>query len=290
MSKKNRKGISSYSIGLTSTVSVTILLMLLGVIALMGVVTNNVVTSIRENVGFDIALADSITAEESTAILQQISAEPYVSSTNFVSKEEAAKEWAEDSGEDLVEMLGINPFRDALEVKVKAAWASTDSINGITAKLKADPRVDEISTHAEIVDSLNENIRLVTIILIAIAAVLVFISFMLINNTIRLAIHSRRFLIHTMKLVGATSGFIRRPFILSNALSGLIAALIACAIVGYGFYNVTLLETSLAKPISIECAAIIAGGLIVVGDLICAISAYFATSRYVRLGYDKMFK
>lgn len=290
MSKKNRKGISSFSIGLTSTLSVTLLLVLLGIIAVMGVVTRNVTSSIRENVGFSVSLADSITNEESTAILSELTKAPYAATTNFVSREEGARQWKEDTGEDIVEVMGFNPMRDEIEVHVKEAYASSDSIDVIANALKSDSRVAEIATHDDVVDAMNANIRIVNIVLVSIAIVLVFITFMLINNTIRLSIHSRRFIIHTMKLVGATAGFIRRPFIISNAMSGLIAGIIASALVGGAFYYATILEPSLAKTISWQWAAIIAGGLMIVGMLICAISAFFASQRYVRLGYDKMFK
>ena len=290
MSKKNRKGLSSFSIGFTSTVSVTLLLILLTIIAVLGVVAHKVSTSVRGNVGFDVVLADSISREESTALFRELSAAPYVSSAQFVSREEAAKQWADDTGEDLVAMLGVNPLCDEIAVKVKADWASNDSIDVVTAPLRSDARVAEISTHADVVKALNDNIRIISIILLAVAAALVFISFMLINNTIRLNIHSRRFLIHTMKLVGAKSGFIRRPFIISNALSGLIAGIIACFVVGYGFYNLTIFEPSLSKIVTLEWQGIISGVIILVGIIICAVSAYFATSKYVRLGYDKMFK
>ena len=290
MSKKNRKGISSFSIGLTSTLSVTLLLILLGIIAVMGVVTRNVTSAIRENVGFSVSLADSISNEQSTAILSELTTAPYAAKTNFVSREEGARQWKEDTGEDIVQVVGFNPMRDEIEVHVKENFASTDSIAKITAALKADKRIAEIATHDDVVDAMNANIRIVNIVLISIAIVLVFITFVLINNTIRLTIHSRRFLIHTMKLVGAKASFIRRPFIVSNSLSGLIAGVLASFIVGGGFYYITILEPSLAKTITWQWTVYIAVGLIIVGILICAVSAFFAATRYVRLGYDKMFK
>lgn len=227
MEKKGKKGISTFSAQITSTVSVALVLLLLGIISMLGIAARSITTEIRENMGFSVIFSDTATVNNVNSLKKHFSTSPGVSGIIYFSPEDALQKWQEETGEDLVKVLGINPLPGELEVKVKARYASTDSINSMIAPLKKLPYVSEISVHSDMVDSINHNIKSIALILTIVAAALLFISFALINNTVRLTVYSRRFLIHTMKLVGATGGFIRRPIINSNMLSGLVAAIIA---------------------------------------------------------------
>lgn len=290
MEKKGKKGISTFSAQITSTVSVALVLLLLGIISMLGIAARSITTEIRENMGFSVIFSDTATVNNVNSLKKHFSTSPGVSGIIYFSPEDALQKWQEETGEDLVKVLGINPLPGELEVKVKARYASTDSINSMIAPLKKLPYVSEISVHSDMVDSINHNIKSIALILTIVAAALLFISFALINNTVRLTVYSRRFLIHTMKLVGATGGFIRRPIINSNMLSGLVAAIIADLLLAGALFYLHSADKVIASALPWEEAAWVFGGIIVIGIAICSIASLFATNKYLRSDYDDMFK
>lgn len=290
MEKKGKKGISTFSAQITSTVSVALVLLLLGIISMLGIAARSITTEIRENMGFSVIFSDTATVNNVNSLKKYFSTSPGVSGIIYFSPEDALQKWQEETGEDLVKVLGINPLPGELEVKVKARYASTDSINSMIAPLKKLPYVSEISVHSDMVDSINHNIKSIALILTIVAAALLFISFALINNTVRLTVYSRRFLIHTMKLVGATGGFIRRPIINSNMLSGLVAAIIADLLLAGALFYLHSADKVIAAALPWEEAAWVFAGIIVIGIAICSIASLFATNKYLRSDYDDMFK
>lgn len=290
MEKKGKKGISTFSAQITSTVSVALVLLLLGIISMLGIAARSITTEIRENMGFSVIFSDTATVNNVNSLKKHFSTSPGVSGIIYFSPEDALQKWQEETGEDLVKVLGINPLPGELEVKVKARYASTDSINSMIAPLKKLPYVSEISVHSDMVDSINHNIKSIAFILTIVAAALLFISFALINNTVRLTVYSRRFLIHTMKLVGATGGFIRRPIINSNMLSGLVAAIIADLLLAGALFYLHSADKVIAAALPWEEAAWVFAGIIVIGIAICSIASLFATNKYLRSDYDDMFK
>lgn len=290
MEKRHQTGISTFSAQITSTISVALVLLLLGIVAFMGIAAHSVTNDIRENIGFDVLLKEDTPETEINRFKQEWINSPYVSSLKYFSEDDALRQWEEETGEDLIELCGVNPFSAEFEIRVKSDYATTDSISKIIAPLKSRNYVSDIVVHTEIVESINQNISSVAFVLILIAAALILISFVLINNTVRLTVYSRRFIIHTMKLVGATSGFIRKPFIVNNIIHGIIASLIAIAILSATLYYVQTLDTSVAKAIEWSAAAVVFGGLTLTGICICAIAALMATNKYLRIDYDDMFK
>lgn len=290
MEKKGKKGISTFSAQITSTVSVALVLLLLGIISMLGIAARSITTEIRENMGFSVIFSDTATVNNVNSLKKHFSTSPGVSGIIYFSPEDALQKWQEETGEDLVKVLGINPLPGELEVKVKARYASTDSINSMIAPLKKLPYVSEISVHSDMVDSINHNIKSIALILTIVAVALLFISFALINNTVRLTVYSRRFLIHTMKLVGATGGFIRRPIINSNMLSGLVAAIIADLLLAGALFYLHSADKVIAAALPWEEAAWVFAGIIVIGIAICSIASLFATNKYLRSDYDDMFK
>lgn len=290
MEKKGKKGISTFSAQFTSTVSVTLVLLLLGIISMLGIAARSITTEIRENMGFSVIFSDTATKDDVNSLKKRFTSSPGVSGILYFSPDDALQKWQEETGEDLIKVLGINPLPGELEIKVKAAYASSDSIDKIIAPLKKLPYISEISVHSDMVDSINRNIKSVAIILTVIAGALLFISFALINNTVRLTVYSRRFLIHTMKLVGATGGFIRRPIISSNILGGLAAAIIADLILAGALFYLHSADKTTASAIPWEHAAWVFAGVIVTGILICGAASLFATNKYLRSDYDDMFK
>ncbi|MDE6113436.1 MAG: permease-like cell division protein FtsX [Muribaculum sp.] len=293
MEKKGKKGISTFSAQITSTVSVALVLLLLGIISMLGIAARSITTEIRENMGFSVILSDTATVTNVNYLKKHFSSTQGVSGIRYFSPEDALQKWQEETGEDLIKVLGVNPLPGELEIKVKAAYASTDSIETLIAPLKKLPYISEISVHSDMVDAINHNIKSVALILTIVAAALLFISFALINNTVRLTVYSRRFLIHTMKLVGATGSFIRRPIINSNILGGFLAAIIAdlllaCAL--FYLHSADKVTKVIASAIPWDQAAWVFGGIIVIGIAICAVASLFATNKYLRSDYDDMFK
>lgn len=290
MEKRPNKGISTFSAQITATISVALVLLLIGIIAMLGIAAHSITRNIKENIGFDIVLTDTATDAEVNQLKSKWTASPYTASVRYYSKEDALMNWEEETGENLMDVLGINPFSGELEVKVKADYASSDSINKIITPLKSLPYVHEVNVHTELVDSINRNINSISLILIIITCALLFISFALINNTVRLTVYSRRFIIHTMKLVGATGSFIRRPFINANVVSGIISALIASAILAGTLYYLQGIDSGIASAITWPQAACVFAGILIIGIVICAVAALFATNKYLRLDYDDMFR
>lgn len=285
----SRKGFSALSVQLTATISVALVLLLLGMVATLALAARAITTDIKEHMGFDVVLSETATLDDVNAFKQRLSEAPYVASFRYFSPEEAHETWREEMGEDLTELLEINPFLPEFEVNVKAEYAVADSLDAIMLPLAAEKGIEEVNGHTEIVDQVNRNLSTLMLVLgIAVLALLP-ISFVLINNTVRLTIYSRRFTIHTMKLVGASRGFIRRPFLLNNLLQGFIAAVCATALLSGMYAYVWSLDAGLRDVLSEYMLAAVCGGLIIVGPLLCLAAAAWATQRYLAGSYDDLF-
>lgn len=234
MRQQGRKGIPIFTSQLTATLSVAMVLLLLGLIALLGIGAHTVTDGIRSSVGFDVVLSDSVKTSEVNALKQVLTSSPYALSVAYRSSDDAMARWQQDTGEDLMEVLGVNPFNGEIEVKVRPQYAATDSLALIIKPVAKMAGVKKVTVNARMIDDVNRNLRAVFVVLGVVALILLVISLALINNTVHLDIYSQRFLIHTMTLVGATGAFIRRPFLVSNVISGLIAGLIADMILAGG--------------------------------------------------------
>lgn len=290
MSKEKKSKISYFQSNFTSTISVALVLLLLGIIAFLGILANTFSKELKENIGFSVVLQSETTPEQVAAMDKMWKASPYVSDVKFISKEAALQNWQAETGENLVELFGVNPLNAEYEVYVKAEYANLDSLQVIERQLKTITFVDEIAMHKSEVDAANRNISNVALVLFVIALLLMLISFVLINNTVRLTVYSRRFLIHTMKLVGAKPGFIRRPFVISNMLNGLIAAFVSMLfLLGVYLFLQNIDEALVVSFSALEIVAVFAG-LIVLGVLICGLAAFLAADKYIRLSYDDLFK
>ena len=210
---------------LTSIISITLVLFLMGLIMLMGLLGNKLSVYVKENLSFSIVLKDNIKETDIQKMRNKLDALPYIKSTAYISKDQAAKELEEELGENPEVFLGFNPLQASIEVKLHAEYANPDSLQLIEQQIKRYTTVDELLYRKDMMEMVHNNMQRLGVILLALAAVLTLISFVLIGNTIRLLIYSKRFLIHTMKLVGATAGFIRAPFIRYNVVSGHIGDL-----------------------------------------------------------------
>ena len=274
---------------MTSTVSVSLVLLILGIVALTWVAASNITRDIKENLGFDVQLTEDAEPEAIAKLEKLLSGQPYARSVSLYTPEEAARQWKESTGEDIIEIVGVNPFSAELDVRVKAEYASVDSLNAISERVRSYSHVEEVTMHAETVDAINRNMRTAMIVMLIIAVALMVISFVLINNTIRLTVYSKRFIIHTMKLVGATAGFIRRPFIRQNVLNGLIAGVISGLILTGILMYAQGVDRSVETAVPVESTVAVVAGMLICGMLICGIAALFATNRYLKVDYDDMF-
>ena len=209
--------------------------------------------------------------------------ETFVKETEYISKKKALEEQTEAMGTDPKEFLGYNPFPASIEIKLKSEYANADSIAVIEKAIKRNSNIQDILYQRELIDMVNDNIRNISLILLALAIVLTFISFALINNTIRLTIYSKRFLIHTMKLVGASWGFIRRPFLIRNVWSGVFAGILADFILLGGAYWLLNYEPDLIEIVTPEVVIIVLTSVIGFGILISFICAYLSINKFLKM-------
>lgn len=289
MEKKNQSRIAGMGDRVTSTISVTLVLFILGLVAAINITFGTLDRALKEKMGFTVVLRDSVPSEEIGKLRQLCMSAPYVSDFKYLSPEEVLREEAGQEGPALVEMLGVNPYSPMFDIRVKQRWANVDSIKSLVDRWDTIEVVDEVSVNTDMVESLTRNARMFITVMLVIAAALLLISFVLINNTVRLTVYSRRFTIHTMRLVGATPGFIRRPFIISNLIQGVVAGMIASGLLGALIWWGKSWDSALEPLLPWEATAVIFVGIVVIGMAICSLAAFFATNRYLRADYDEMF-
>ena len=268
---------------ITSSISTTLVLLLLGMVVFFVLSANNLSTYVRENIGFTILVSDDMKEPEILKLQSDMEKKRYVKGALYISKEQALKEQTEAMGTDPAEFLGYNPFTASIEIKLNAAYANSDSIAWIEKEIMANKKVMEINYPQNLLDSVNRNIQRLSMFLIGLAALLTLISFALINNTIRLAVYSKRFLIHTMKLVGASWGFIRRPFLLRNMWIGILAAGIADAILMTSAYTLVNYEPQLIDIITPSTLLVVMITVFMFGVTITSLCACFSINKYLRM-------
>ena len=287
---QQRSKVSFFNANITSIISVALVLLLFGLVAVITIAGDSLTRQIKENIGFTLVLRDSVSTAQTDRLVVELQQSPKVAAVEFISADKALEQWSQEMGEDPMQIAGVNPFSPEIEVSVRAQYANIDSLNAIIAPLRNHPLVEQVSVQKDVVDSVNRNINSVAIVLIIIAAILTIISFALINNTIRLSVYSRRFTIHTMKLVGAKSGFIRRPFVTQSIVNGILAAIIACLLLGVAYYYGTQAISQLPQLVSYPMMGLVFAALLLLGIVICALAAMLATNKYIRLDYDSLFR
>lgn len=274
---------------ITSTISISLVLVLLGLTILTLFMGNGMSNYIKENMSFSVMLSSDVTDAEIASVRKDLESKPFVKSSRFISKEEAKEQLIKDLGEDPEELLGFNPAQDCIEIFLHSDYAVNDSITLINEVILSDNNVTDLLYQQEAVDLINNNLSKVMTVLLILAVVLMFISFTLIRNTIRLSVYSKRFIINTMKLVGATGRFIRRPFIRSNILTGIISGLIADAII---FLMLTYFSREYAEIQSLVSTTnliIIFVIVILLGVVISTVATAFAVNRYVKMKSDQLY-
>ena len=283
-SKSRNNAVSYFDMQfITSSISTTLVLLLLGLVVFFVLAANNLSVYVRENINFSVLISDDMKETDILKLQKRLNNEPFVKETEYISKKQALKEQTEAMGTDPQEFLGYNPFTASIEIKLHSDYANSDSIAKIEKLIKRNTNIQDVLYQKDLIDAVNENIRNFSLVLLALAVMLTFISFALINNTIRLAIYSKRFLIHTMKLVGASWGFIRRPFLKRNIWSGVLAAFIADTILMGAAYWLVSYEPELIRVITPEVMLLVSGAVLVFGVVITFLCAYLSINKYLRM-------
>jgi cell division transport system permease protein len=277
---------SSY---LTLVISVSLVLFLLGVLGLVIINARELSDYLRESLSFSIMLDDEAKEPDIRMLQKDLDAKPYVKSTEYVSKDAAAVKMKKDLGEDFINFLGDNPLPPSIDVYLYAGFTSPDSVAKIEKYVREYPFVKEVYYQESLLFLINENVKKISLFLLIISTFLFLIALTIINNTIRLSIYSKRFLIRTMQLVGATRGFIRKPFLVQSAVHGLLSALVAmCLLMGLLY----LIEKEFLLMFSFESTyllLLLAVSIIITGVLINIISTFFSVNRYLSISEDKLY-
>ncbi|WP_106540748.1 cell division protein FtsX [Prolixibacter denitrificans] len=281
-----RRLFSSY---FTTTLSISMVLFLFGLMGLLLLNAKRLSDYVKENIGVTLILNDNARDVDVIRLQKKLDATDYIKSTRFVDKATAAKELKKELGEDFVDFLGYNPLLSSIDVKVYASYANPDSLALLEKKFLEYPEVKEVHYQRNLVRQLNRNVNKLSVILAVLSLLMLVIFIALINNAIRLSIYSRRFLINTMQLIGATRGFIRRPFMSKGVLHGIYGAIIASImLLGLVFSYQKELKAVINFQ-NMETMGILLGLVFVLGILISGISTFFAVNKFLRLKFDELF-
>ena len=285
-------GISRYRLGssyLTLVVSVSLVLFLLGILGMILINARQLSDYFRESLSFTIMLKEDAREADIRMLQKELDAKPYVKQTEYVSKDEAAVKLKDDLGEDFLDFLGYNPLMPTIDVYLLADYTHPDSVMKIEKRILEYPVVDEVYYQESILTLINENVRKITAFLLTISALLFLIALTIINNTIRLSIYSKRFLINTMQLIGANRSFIRKPFLLKSLFFGFLAALIAIGLLMGLMFLVEKEFFTLFTYENINLFLFLCLALIAAGVIINAVSTFFALNRYLGMHEDKLY-
>jgi cell division transport system permease protein len=286
-SKKNT--ISFFYSHLISMVSISLALFLLGLILIMFFLGGELSRYVKENISMSVILTEGLSDAQIRKIRGDLERLPCVKSVEYISKEQASLEMQRELGENPETFLGFNPFHASMEVRLKSAYTHPDSLSAIERRISSGAGISDVQYRRDMMQTVNRNLRKAGILLFVLFAVLTVITFVLINNTVRLLIYSKRFLIYTMRLVGAKPAFIRRPFVRHNAVCGLVAGFIAIIMLAGSLYYVRQEFVGTEEMLSRETLLLISGIVLVAGILLSVFSALFAVNRYLRMARGKLY-
>lgn len=274
---------------ITASISTMLVLLLLGLVVFFVLTANNLSVYVRENIAVSVQLSDDMPEREILQYQQQLNKAPYVKETTYISKTQALREQTEAMGTDPAEFIGHNPFNASIEIKLNSVYANSDSIQWIQDELLSNKNILEVNYPQELMDSVNRNLQKISLVLLGLAGLLTLISFALINNTIRLTIYSKRFLIHTMKLVGASWSFIRRPFLWQNIWIGIFAAILADALLTGMSYLLIRYEPDLLTVITPTVVLLMDGAVFIFGVIITTVCAWISINKFLRMKAGELY-
>lgn len=274
---------------LTSTVSIAMILFLVGVLGIVLLNAERLAKYVRENIGFTLVLNDNVQESEIADLQKSLKETQFVKSVEYVDKETAAARLKDELGEDFTGFLGYNPLLSSIDVKLVADYANTEKLSVLEKKFMEYPQVKEVLFQRDMVNIINENVKKIGIVLILFSGLLLFIFSALINNTIRISIYSQRFIINTMLLVGATDSFIRAPFIKRSLRFGVIGALAANVILFILMFSYSQELKGIVDMEDFKIFGIVFVAVFMLGILISWSSTYFAVNKFLRLKFDELF-
>lgn len=268
---------------LSSVISISLVLLLVGVASMLLVNAKSVSDYFKENMQVSVLMKDSVPEAKAEAFAESLLEERYIKTTTFISKEQGQAELAELLGEDFVEIFETSPIPASVEITLDADYVSSDSLEIVKAEISKSPLVAEVNYQGSLVDALNANLSKISLILAFFIGLMLFISYVLINNTVRLNVYARRFTIHTMQLVGATRSFIRAPFLVQSAFQGVFSAFIAImALIVILFFLRNGFE-QLFEIFRLDLLLLVMGIVLVSGLVICVTSTFFVVNKLVSL-------
>ena len=273
----------------STVISISLVLLLVGVASILLLNARSVSDYFKENMQVSVLMKQDVTEEQALAYQASLAGIPGVKATTFISREQGVEEMAKMLGRDFLDVFSTAPVPVSIDVNLEAAYVSTDSLEVVREALSASPLVDEVVYQTSLVEALNANLQKIGLVLGVLILLLLFISFVLIGNMVRLNVFSRRFTIHTMQLVGATRGFIRAPFVGQSALQGLFAALVAIALLVAGLFFLRKEFVQLFEIFQLRTLLLTMGIVVVSGVLICVVSTWIVVGRLVRFDRDQLY-
>lgn len=267
----------------TSTLSMSMVLLLVGLVLMLLLVGRDMSTFVKENINLSIVLKDSINRSDEQRLEKFLLNAEYAKSVTYISKDEALKDHIASLGDNPAEFLGYNPLKASIEVKLQEKYATPEGVKTIEGSVKSFEIIDRVVYQKDMVSLVSDNVTRISYVLLGLAAILLFISIALINNTIRMSLYSNRFLINTMKLVGATPGFIRKPYMIKTMINSLIASVIA---IGLLVGVVAYVQVQFAIPdvlIQSTNLIIVAAAVVLLGLLLSVVSSWISVGRYLRM-------
>ena len=274
---------------LSSVISISLVLLLTGVAALLVLNAHGVTKYLKENMRISVLLRDDATEAQAREWAAAQDALPYVHSTRVITREEGAEELKQMLGEDFLDVFETSPVPLSVDVTLNADYVQKDSLARVTKALAASPLVDEVETQQTVVEALTSNLARISIVLGVFILLLLFISFVLINNTVRVSVFARRFTIHTMKLVGATRGFIRAPFVRAAVLQGLVSSVLAVGMLWALLEALRRSFPELLAIVDLQQLLIVCGIVVACGILLCVISTWMVVNRLVAAPKDDLY-
>ena len=282
MKRRKRRFVLEWQ-AVTSTLSTTMVLILMGLVVLCVLTARQVTSTVKENMLVTIVLNDEISQSETASMQDMLRTERYVRDVHLIPADEVLQEQIEAIGSDPEDFIGFNPYYTELEMSMVPDYANSDSLTWIIEELKEKyPAVTDVNYHKDLVDNLNRNLNKITLVLLVMASLLLVVLIGLINNTVRLSIYSRRFLIHTMKLVGASWSFIRRPFMMRSLCIALISALLADGVLLAGVHSALTYDAALRQFIPSESLLLMGLSVFVLGILIMLLCTYLSVTHLLR--------
>lgn len=271
-------------------ISTALVLILLGMVVFSVLTAQNLSAYVKENLTVSMILSEDMSNREALNLSKAVGKYRYVNQVDFISKEQVLKEQTAAMGTDPSEFIGANPFVSSIELRLKAGYANSDSLKWIAKELTANRKVTEITYPQDLMDSVNKNLKKINVVLLVLAVLLTCVSFSLINNTVRLGVYARRFNIHTMKLVGASWSFIRRPFLRRALCTGIIAAIIANAVLAAGVYTLYTYEPGVVAVITWQILSITGASVILFGVLITQLCVCFSVNKFLKMKAGDLYK